>query len=225
MDKVSETQNIASESLKLEELTVDRASVIFSADSRIIIPVGSIAQYHPSLPLGTSAIIVERLAEEMSAEFQVIRVPTIHYGVNAENTATYPGRVSVRKKTLQQFLNDTLAGWEKSGITEFIFLTIHAYDPHLEVIESVAATEAKVRAVNLLAVDLTECVDMGVSEDLLDSESVLRCLMLYLAPELVEDNGIVTPGSQKAVSAEAGKLFYDTIKAKVRDRIFLAPGY
>ncbi len=201
--------------LRLKELTSDQTARVLAHDSRIIIPSGTIARYHPSLPLGSSTIIAEYLADELSAEFKVIRAAAFEYGVNATSLSSYLGRVSVRKKTLRQFLNDTLASWEDHGVDEFIILTAHAYDPHLEAVESVATKTAKIRAVNLLSVDLSDIVPESSRSEF---ETIFISLMLFIAPQLVRDLGeddIATP--------ELGEALYDRIRTKIRERIFLAP--
>lgn len=71
-------------------------------DGRLIVPVGTTEQHGPHLPLGCDTIIVERLADDLSAEFQVLRAPTIEYGVNAPTGTAFPGAASVRRKTLHR---------------------------------------------------------------------------------------------------------------------------
>ena len=49
----------------------------------LIVPVGTTEQHGPHLPLGCDTIIVERLADDLSAEFGILRAPTVEYGVHA----------------------------------------------------------------------------------------------------------------------------------------------
>ena len=60
----------------------DEVAAAIRADPRLIIPVGTCEQHGPHLPLGCDTIIVERLADDLSAEFGVLRAPTLEYGVN-----------------------------------------------------------------------------------------------------------------------------------------------
>ena len=113
---------------RLKELIPVEVAAILQEDPRLIVPVGTCEQHGPHLPLGCDTIIVERLADDLSAEFGVLRAPTVEYGVNVEAEQGFIGNGSVRKKTLHRMLNDLLASWESSGIREFILLTAHGHD-------------------------------------------------------------------------------------------------
>ena len=117
------------------------------ADPRLIIPVGTCEQHGPHLPLGCDTIIVDRLADDLSAEFGVLRAPAVEYGVNSTTERIFAGNGSVRKKTLHRMLNDLLDSWESSGFEEFILLTAHGHDPHQEALATVITKRARVRVV------------------------------------------------------------------------------
>ncbi len=87
--------------LLVKQLTPSAVEVCLERDGRLIVPVGTTEQHGPHLPLGCDTIIVERLADDLSAEFQVLRAPTIEYGVNAPTGTAFSG-TSVRRKTLLQ---------------------------------------------------------------------------------------------------------------------------
>jgi creatinine amidohydrolase/Fe(II)-dependent formamide hydrolase-like protein len=209
---------------RLKEMTADQIAATLADDARLIIPVGTCERYHPSLPIGCATIIAERLADDLSAEFSVLRAPTVEYGVNAgdldtsskKSPAGYPGRVAVRKKTLHRLLNDMLAAWECHGVNEFILLTAHAHDPHQEAIDTVATTRARVRVVDLFAVNLSDLLKRPT--DQYELGNVFLSLMLYLAPTLVRNMTVGDEGT-----ADQGRALYERIRARVSERIFLAP--
>ena len=93
--------------------------------------------------MGGDTIIVERLARDLSAEFGVLLAPTVEYGVNAETEREFAGNASLRRKTLHRMLNELVDAWEAGGVREFILLTAHENDPHLEALETVITTAAK----------------------------------------------------------------------------------
>src|SRR5262245_45420374 len=107
---------------RLKELHPAEVATLVAADPRLIVPVGTCEQHGPHLPLGTDTIIVERLADDLSASFGVLRAPTLEYGVNVIAEREFPGNTSLRKKTLHRALNDVLSAWEATGIREFILL-------------------------------------------------------------------------------------------------------
>ncbi len=166
--------------------------------------------------MGAPTIIVECLADDLSAEFGVLRAPTVEYGVNQAQEDGYPGDVSLRKKTLHRELNDLLTSWECHGVNEFILLTAHGYDPHQEALATVGTVRARVRVVDVFAVNLSDLMGVRRSED--DRGDVYLSLLLHLAPSLV-DKSVVEASS----TAEQGRALYERIRARVSERIFLAP--
>jgi creatinine amidohydrolase len=231
---------------RLKELIPSEVSAILAQDPRLIVPVGTCEQHGPHLPLGCDTVIVERLADDLSAEFGVLRAPTVEYGVNVETERAFVGNGSVRKKTLHRMLNDLLASWEDGGVREFILLTAHGHDPHQEALATVITKEARVRVVDIFAVDVHDMLE-GQTEPM-HGDEVDTSLILYLAPQLVrlelaEDYMMsreelrryrrgwlrVPKGSPGSIgrptlaTAAKGEALYDRIRRRISDRIFLAP--
>jgi len=197
-------------------MTPAEVAATLSRDPRLILPVGTVERTHAGLPMGASTIVVEHIADALSGEFGVLRAPTVEYGVNGDAKPDYAGQVTLRKKTLHRMLNDLVTTWECHGINEFVLLTAHGYDPHLEAISTVGTVRARVRVVDLFAVNLSDLVGVRRSED--DRGGIYASLLLYLAPSLV-DAVNVGPGA----SATQGLALYERIRTRVSERIFLAP--
>jgi creatinine amidohydrolase len=231
---------------RLKELIPSEVARILAEDPRLIIPVGTCEQHGPHLPLGCDTFIVERLSDDLSAEYGVLRAPTVQYGVNVVTEREYAGNASVRKKTLHRTLNDLLNSWECTGVREFILLTAHGHDPHQEALSTVITTAARVRVVDVLAVNVADLLE-GQTEPM-HGDEVDTSIMLYIAPELVRMDlaqdymmsrealrryrrGWLrvprgSPGSigrPTLATAEKGKALYERIRARISDRIFLAP--
>lgn len=201
---------------RLKEMTPAHVAETLARDARLIIPVGTVERTDPALPMGASTLIVERLADDLSAEFGVLRAPTVEYGVNPAPNPGYPGAVTLRKKTLHRLLNDLLTSWECDGVSEFVLLTAHGYDPHQEALSTVGTVQARVRVVDLFAVNLTDLVGVRRSED--DRGGVYLSLLLYLDPSVVDAEAVVDPAM-----AMQGQALYERIRSRVSERIFLAP--
>lgn len=197
-------------------MTPPEVAATLALDPRLIFPIGTIVETHDDLPMGASTLVVDAVADALSAEFGVLRAPTLEYGVNASPKTPDPGSVTLRKKTLHRTLNDLLTTWEKSGVNEFILLTAHGYDPHLEAIEAVGTVSARVRVVDLFAVNLSDLVGVRRSED--DRGGIFASLLLYLTPSILKD-----PSAETGASAEQGRALYERIRARISERIFLAP--
>src|SRR4051812_37443529 len=169
---------------RLKRMRPSEIATLVERDPRMIVPVGTCEQHGPHMPLGCDTIIVERLSSDLSAEFSVLLAPTVEYGVNVETEKGFAGNASLRKKTLHRMLNDLLDSWEANGIREFILLTAHEHDPHLEALSTVITSAARVRVVDIFGVDFSDLLQ-GQTEPM-HGDEVDTSLLLYIAPELVE---------------------------------------
>jgi len=231
---------------RIKDLRPGEVADIIKADPRLIIPVGTCEQHGQHLPLGTATIIVERLADDLSAEFGILRAPTMEYGVNVDSERGFPGNASLRKKTLHRMLNDLLNTWEMTGVREFILLTAHEHDPHQEALATVITTQARVRVVDILSMNFGTLLE-GQAEPM-HGDEVDTSLMLFIAPDLVrmdlaEDymmsreelrryrrgwmkiprGSTGSIGRPSLASAEKGAAIYACIRDRVRARVFISP--
>jgi creatinine amidohydrolase len=231
---------------RLKELTPGEIAAHVARDPRLILPVGTCEQHGPHLPIGCDTIIVEQLADDLSAEFGVLRAPTVEYGVNSESESGFPGNASVRRKTLHRFLNDLLGSWESNGIREFILLTAHGNDAHQEALATVITTAARVRVVDLFTINVSDLLEG--QREAMHGDEVDTSIMLHLRPELVRmplardymvsrealrryrrgslkipraSSGSI--GRPTLASAEKGRLIYERIRTRIAERVLVAP--
>jgi creatinine amidohydrolase len=147
------------------------------------VPVGTCEQHGPHLPLGCDTIIVERLADDLSTAFDILRAPTIEYGVNMATRRPYAGNATVRRKTLHRWMNDLLGSWEQAGVDAFIILTAHGHDPHQEALSTLRTQRARVFTVDVFALDFAGHVED--QDGPMHGSELDTSLLLYLAPQLV----------------------------------------
>ena len=230
--------------LRIREMTPDAVRQAIAAVPRLIIPVGTCEQHGPHLPLGADSIVVDRLADDLSAEFRVVRAPTVEYGVNDRPLAHDGGGAGVRRKTLRRWLNDLLPDWERAGIEEILILTMNGYAPHQEALGTVVAERARVRMIDILAADFGPLVEFP--DDPIHGGEVDTSLVLYVRPDLVHMEAardcimpddvlrryrrgstiMLPPGSPGSVghathaSAEKGERLYHFILGRIRERVF-----
>ncbi len=236
----------SSRSLCLTSLTWVEVSAHLAHDRRLIVPVGTCDQHGPHLPIGTSTLIADALCAELSSDFGVLRAPALEYGVNLPTERSYAGTATLREKTLHRMLNDLLSSWEDHGFEEFILITAYNYDPHVEALATVIGTQARVRVIEALGIDLsafTEGPD-GAGH----GGEIETSLMLHLYPKRVQmadaedfqvhsDASVMshtgsltripatspgTVGLPTLATAEKGRLIYEYIVQKIRAKVFLA---
>ncbi len=232
--------------LRIKELTPDAVRRAIAADPRLIVPVGTLEQHGAHLPLGCDTLVVERLADDLSAEFGILRSPTVEYGVNSATPDQPAGNASLRRKTLRRALNDLLGDWEHEGIDEFLILTMHGHAPHQEALGTVVTDHARVRVIDILAIDFSALLD-GAGGPIHGGE-VDTSLVLYVAPDLVrmdEARDFILPetdrkryrrgsamflaphasiGAPTCASADKGRRIYELIRERIRTRVLAKPG-
>jgi len=234
-------------SYALADLRWPEVAAHLEHDRRLILPVGECDQHGAHLPLGTTSRIAERLAADLSREFGVLRAPIFPYGVNLRGARRYPGAAMLREKTLHRTLNDLVADWEYDGFDEFVLITAHAYDPHVEAVATVSVDHARVRVVEALGVDLSEFLDAAPGPQ--HAGEIVTSLMLHLAPDLVDmaaaadyafDPSEFRPfarsdlpelppaclgavGSPTLASARKGERIYNHVLERIRHKVFLSP--
>jgi len=233
--------------LRLREMAPDDVALAIAVNPRLIVPAATCEHHGRHLPLGCDALIVERLADDLSAEFRIVTAPTIAYGVNADTAQVLPGSASVRRKTLRRLLNDLLLDWEKAGVEEFLVLTAHGHAPHQEALATVVTDRARVRVIDIFSMDLGDVLESPGGP--IHGGEVDTSLMLYVAPQLVRmdlardcilpdrerrryrrGTRMLLPGASDGsvgeptrASAEKGRQIYETIRGRIRERV-LAPG-
>src|SRR5205823_4651455 len=169
--------------LHLKTLVPDEVRFILERDARLLVPVGTCEQHGPHLPLGCDTIIVERLADDLSGALEILRAPTIEYGVNTVTRRPFPGNASVRRKTLHRWMNDLLGSWEEAGVESFIILTAHGHDPHQEALSTLRTRQARIFTVDVFALDFSD--DLEDADGPMHGSELDTSLLLYLAPDLV----------------------------------------
>lgn len=236
---------LAPRSCRLDELSWVDVQARLARDTRLIVPIGTCDQYGPHLPLGAGTLVAEAVADELARDFDVLRAPTLAYGVNLPTEGAYPGTGGLEEKTLHRALNDLLASWEEDGFTEFILITAHRYDPHIDAMASATARRARVRAVELLGINTSDLLEGSTAPE--HGGEVMTSLLLHLYPERVRmdrasDHALEgdgdprrrrlhrlppdSPGSvgqPSLASAEKGRRIFDLMVQRVRSKVFLEP--
>jgi creatinine amidohydrolase len=167
----------------MKEMTPAAIGELLGRRPTLIVPVGTTEQHGPHLPLGCDTIIVERLADDLSAAFTVLRAPTVEFGVHAVSRPL-PGSAALRHRTLHRVMNELIESWEHgAGVREFVILTAQASEGHLEALSTIRTEEATVQVVDIFGLDFGPLLDQP-GEPIHGGE-LDTSLLLYLAPELV----------------------------------------
>lgn len=168
---------------RLKELTPREVRARIERRSALIVPVGSTEQHGGHLPLGCDTIIVERLADDLSARFGVLRSPAIEFAVKSTFDRG-PAGASLRRKTLHRVMNELLDSWERDdGVEHFVILTAEGHEAHQEALSTVYVTRARVQTVDVFAMDFGTLLEQPAGP--VHGGELDTSLLLHIAPELV----------------------------------------
>lgn len=110
--------------IKVKDLSDPALSKLIKTKRRVaLIPVGSIEQHGPHLPVSTDSDIVSEIARRLSEKTDLMLLPTINYGVSFEHHPRF--NLSIPKSTLQKFLIDLCTSLSKNKINQIIILNGH----------------------------------------------------------------------------------------------------
>ena len=128
-------------------------------------------------------LLARKVCLDLSLEFGVLRAPTFSFGVNVVTARAYAGTASLGRKTLHRGLNELLDAWESHGVHEFILVTAHRHDPHLEALATLVTGGARLRVIDVWDVPIDDLLDgQERAEHAGEAET---SVMLHLYPELV----------------------------------------
>ena len=88
-----------------------------------IIPVGSIEQHGPHLPISTDSDIVTEIAFRLSEKINGLLLPTVSYGISDEHFPFF--NLSIKKSTLSKILEDLCESLIKNGISKILIINGH----------------------------------------------------------------------------------------------------
>ncbi len=111
----------------LGELTWPEAQVRLKEVDVALLPVGSLEQHGPHLPLDTDAFDAFHLAKEVASacrDPKPIVLPLIPYGVSYHH-ADFSGTMTISPKTLSQLVYDVGMSAARNGITKLVIINGH----------------------------------------------------------------------------------------------------
>jgi creatinine amidohydrolase len=97
--------------------------IINSKKQIAVIPVGSIEQHGPHLPISTDSDIVTEVTKRISQKNNFLLLPTINYGISYEHTPFF--NLSLKETTLQRVLLDLCSSLFENNIKTIFIINGH----------------------------------------------------------------------------------------------------
>ncbi|MBC6451201.1 creatininase family protein [Actinokineospora xionganensis] len=100
------------------------ADVRHRAATVAVLPVGSLEQHGPYLPLVTDTVIACTIARELAAAYPVQLLPPVTISCSHEHAA-WPGTVSISARTLHSVVTDIADSLRRSGVPNLVIVNGH----------------------------------------------------------------------------------------------------
>jgi len=88
-----------------------------------VIPVGSVEQHGPHLPVSTDSDIVTDIAKKLSKKMDFLLLPTVTFGVSFEHAPFF--NLSIKPLTLQKLLSELCLSLSSNGIRTVFVINGH----------------------------------------------------------------------------------------------------
>lgn len=125
---------------KLAELTYPMVEEeVAKANTLLLLPVGSIEEHGPHMPLLVDCAVAEDLVRETASHlekegYNVLVAPTIPFGV-AKRGMDYPGNITLEPGTLKALVVDICRSLGHHGFKTVIIVNGHVDKGHIEALE------------------------------------------------------------------------------------------
>jgi creatinine amidohydrolase len=176
-----------------EDLTMPGFEALRQQTQTVILPLGSLEEHGPHLPLGTDTFHALELARRVAELKPVVVAPPVFYGM-CRSTREHPGTVSISGDTLRALLADVGREFHRLGLRNLVFISGHAGGTHMSaIVEAGELLLAELPEVRVAVVNLLELLRevLGEQPDLVKTKGdshageVETAVMLAAYPSLV----------------------------------------
>jgi creatinine amidohydrolase len=176
-----------------EDLTMPGLEALGEQTRTVLLPIGSLEEHGPHLPLGTDTFHALEVARRAARLCPVVVAPPLFYGM-CRSTREHPGTVSISGDALRALLLSVGREFCRQGWHHLVFISGHAGGTHISaIIETAERLLAEVPEVRVAVVNLLELLREVLSDrpDLVktrgDSHAgeVETAIMLAAYPDLV----------------------------------------
>ena len=178
----------------IEAMTMPEFAEHLKISRTVVVPVGSVEEHGPHLPLSTDTIHAYEVSRQACEKTGAFLAPPIHYGI-CRSTGQHPGTISISRDTLRALLKDIGLSLYRQGLRNFVFLSGHAGGTH-----TAAMLEAgeflleqfpgiKVASLNILELGLKGWIPIIETQDDSHAGELETSVMMVLRPDWVKGKG------------------------------------
>jgi len=176
-----------------ENLTMPGLEALRQLTQTVILPLGSLEEHGPHLPLGTDTFHAMEVARRVGTLRPVVVAPPLFYGL-CRSTREHPGTVSISGEALRTLLLALGREFYRQGMRHLVFISGHAGGTHISAILEAGEQllselpEVRVAVVNLLDLlreVLAEQPDLVHTRGDSHAGEVETAIMMAAHPDLV----------------------------------------
>lgn len=113
----------------MAESTYTEIEALLARDPILVLPIGSVEQHGPHLPISTDAIVASRLAHRIKAEKPIIIAPTYNYGAGSAPRSGggrhFVGSIGLPNSLLAPALSRVVSEYLRTGFHRILVLNGH----------------------------------------------------------------------------------------------------
>ena len=185
-----------------------------------VIPVGSIEQHGPHLPVSTDSDIVTEIAKKISEKNGYFLLPTLNYGVSFEHAPFF--NLSIRESTLRTVLIDLCSSLLANNIK-----TIFIINGHHGNLKSIKDLDVKLKKISKNKQKIFPLSYWHFMKREFDHAGFIETsLMLAISKNVkmkLAKKGLITDGMTKQEIAKIGKLANQSFPKATKNGIWGDP--
>lgn len=156
-----------------------------------VLPVSSVEQHGPHLPVGTDTYIAQDIlsksAKLTNTETTILLLPHLAFSCSGEHS-NFPGTVAIKPEHLLSIIYDVGESLKKTGINNLVLFSAHGGNEH---IMEIAARELRIKGMKTYCMQLfTVFGALGAAEYDVHAADSETSIMLAEHPELVHKDKI-----------------------------------
>lgn len=178
--------------MRIEELTTLDVEKYLETNNAVFIPVGSLEQHGAHLPLGTAALLVGYIVDQVSDLTNIPVLPVISYGP-CFNSSSHAGTISIPTRLLYDLVQGIVFSLYAQGFRRFFLFSGHAEQSQLVTLRELAEDFMRAKEDTFFHLVCTYQVNQIAAKSLVDvsrefhAGAIETSLMLYLRPDLVNN--------------------------------------
>jgi len=171
----------------IEEMTPQEITDALKEVDTVVVPLGSVEQHGPHLPVGTDTLIPIAVAKRVAERAKVLIAPPVYYG-NSLSMVDMKGVFTVTPDTLASLLLDLCKSFSKQGFKKIVFINGHGGNKQvLSFIGQKARIETGAIIVRIDWWDIaTEEIPKICESEVVHADEGETSMMLACRPDLVD---------------------------------------